>query len=86
MTSCSNIRGPWTFNLRSCLTPVVGMTNVIGLSIYGILLLIFNSNLWPNSARLQDVRLRNLRDLEFDLSRSLKVKCGSVIELYAYML
>ena len=27
----------------------------------------FNSNMWPNSAPLQDIRLRNLSDLDFDL-------------------
>ncbi len=41
----------------------------------------FNSNIWPNSAPLQDIRLQNLSDLEFDLSRSLKVKCDDVIGL-----
>ncbi len=48
----------------------------------------FNSNMWPNSAPLQDMRLRNLSDLEFDLSRSLKVKCYDVIglSLYAFLL
>ncbi len=44
----------------------------------------FNSNIWPNSAPLQDIRLQNLSDLEFDLLRSLKVKCDSVIELHIY--
>ncbi len=39
---------------------------VIGLSLYAFLLM-FNSNIWPNSALLQDIRLRNLSDLEFDL-------------------
>ena len=35
-------------------------------------LLMFNSNIWPNSA------------LEFDLSRSLKIKCDGVIRLPVY--
>ncbi len=46
-----------------------------------MLSLMFNSNIWPNSAPLQDIRLQNLSDLEFDLSRSLKVKCDDVIGL-----
>ena len=48
----------------------------------------FNSNIWPNSTPLQDIRLQNLSDLEFDLSRSLKVKCDDVIglSLYAFLL
>ena len=48
----------------------------------------FNSNIWPNAAPLQVIRLQNLSDLEFDLSRSLKVKCDSVIGLpiYAFLL
>ncbi len=54
--------------------------SVIGLPIYAFLLM-FNSNIWPKSAPLQDIRLRNLSDLEFDLSRSLKVKCDDVIGL-----
>ncbi len=41
----------------------------------------FNSNIWPNSGPLQDIRLRNVSDLEFDLSRSLKVKCDDFIGL-----
>ncbi len=40
-----------------------------------------DSNIWPNSSPLQDKRLQNLSDLEFDLSRSLKVKCDDVIGL-----
>ncbi len=48
-----------------------------------------NSNIWPNSALLRGIRLQNLSDLElFDLSRSLKVKCDSVIGLpiHAFLL
>ncbi len=52
--------------------------DVIGLPIYAFLL-VFNSNIWPNSAPLQDIRLRNQSDLEFDLPRSLKVICDDVI-------
>ena len=45
----------------------------------------FNSNLWPNSsAPAQNIRHRNLSDLECDLSRALKVKCDSVIGLPIY--
>ncbi len=40
--------------------------SVIELPIYAFLLM-FNSNIWPNSAPLQDIRLRNLSNLEFDL-------------------
>ena len=45
----------------------------IGLPFYDFLLM-FNRNIWPNSALLWDTSLRNLSDLEFDLSRSPKVK------------
>ena len=41
----------------------------------------FNGNIWRNSAYLRDVMLRNLSDLDFDLSRSLNVKCDSFIGL-----
>ncbi len=51
--------------------------DVIGVSLYAFLLM-FNSNIWPNSASLQDIRLRNLSDHNFDLSRSLKVKCDVI--------
>ncbi len=43
--------------------------SVIGLSLYAFLLM-FNNNLWPNSAPLRDIMLRNLSDIEFDHSRS----------------
>ncbi len=39
----------------------------------------FNSNIWPNAAPLQDIRLQNLSDLERSSLRSLKVKCDDVI-------
>ncbi len=45
----------------------------------------FNGNIWPNSAApLQETKLQNLRDLDFDLSRSFKVKCDGVIGLSIY--
>ncbi len=39
--------------------------SVIGLSIYDSLL-VSNSNIWSNSAPLQDISLLNLSDLDFD--------------------
>ncbi len=33
--------------------------------------MVFNSNTWPNSAPLRDLKLRYLSDLDIDLSRSL---------------
>ncbi len=56
---------------------------VIGLVIYGILLIV-NSNTGPNSAPLRDIRHCNLSDLDFDLPRSLKVKSDCVIGLAIY--
>ena len=41
----------------------------------------FNSNIWPNYAPKQDIKHRNVSNLEFDLSRTPKVKCDDVIEL-----
>ncbi len=41
-----------------------------------LLTLAHNSNIWPNSVPLGDTDLHNLSDLDFDLSRSLKVRCG----------
>ena len=57
----------------------------IELPIYGFLLM-FNSNIGPNLAPLPDIRLRNLSDLaiDFDLLRSLKVKCEGAIGLFIY--
>ena len=42
--------------------------SVIGIPIYAFLLM-FNNKIWPNFAPLQDIRVRNLSDLEIDLSR-----------------
>ncbi len=44
----------------------------------------FNSNIRPNWAPLRDISLRNLCDLDFDLPRSLKVKCDGAIGLPMY--
>ncbi len=52
-------------------------------SLYG-LQLIFNSNIWPNSAPVQDIRLLNVGDLVCDLSKSLKVKSNGAVELPIY--
>ena len=44
----------------------------------------FNGNIWSNSAPLRNIRLQNLSDLDFDISRSLKVKCDGAIGLSIY--
>ena len=44
----------------------------------------FKTNIGPNLAPLQDIRLLNLGDLYSDLSRSLKVKCDSAFGLPIY--
>ncbi len=49
-----------------------------------MLLLMFNSNIGPNSAPLQDIRLHNFGDLDVDLSMSLKVICDGVFLLPIY--
>ena len=61
--------------------------SVIGLAIYAFLLIIL-SNIGSNSPPLRDIRLWSLSDFDFDLSRSLKVKCHNVIGLtiYAFLL
>ncbi len=71
-------RGPWIFVL--CMTPAIGATNGNFLQTYVIVAY--------SLAPLQGIRLRNLTDLEFDLSRSLKVICDDVIGLsiYAFLL
>ncbi len=56
---------------------------MIGPPIHGFVLMV-NCNLWPNSAPLRVIRHYNLSDPEFDLSRSLKVKCHGVIGLIIY--
>ena len=57
---------------------------VIGLPIYGFLLM-FNSNIGPNYALLRDISFqKNLGDFDFDLSRSLKVKSSGAIGLPIY--
>ncbi len=63
-----------------CLTPATGVTNGKFLQTYFIVTY--------GLAPLEDIRLQNLSDFKFDLLRSLKVKCDSVIELpmYAFLL
>ncbi len=41
----------------------------------------FNSNIYHNAALLRDIKLQNLSDFDFDLSRSLKAKCDGLIRL-----
>ncbi len=55
----------------------------IGLPIYGFLLM-FHSNIGPNSAVFREIRLRNLGDLDFDLSKSLKVNSNGAVRLPIY--
>ncbi len=43
-----------------------------------------NSNIGPNSAPFQDIRLLNLDDLDFDFPRSLKVKSNGTVVLPIY--
>ncbi len=38
----------------------------------------------PNTALLRDINLQNMSDLDFNLSRSLKVKCESAIGFPIY--
>ncbi len=45
--------------------------SVIGLNIYAFLLM-FNSNIYPNSALLRDIRFQNLSVLDIDLPNSLR--------------
>ncbi len=52
----------------------------IGLTICGFLLMV-NSNIWHSTALLRGISLQNMNDLEFDLSRSLKVKSNGAVEL-----
>ncbi len=40
--------------------------------------------MWPTSTALCDLRLRNLSDVEFRLSRSLKVTCDGAVRLPKY--
>ncbi len=63
-----------------CLTPATGVTNGNFLQTYFIVTY--------DLAPLQDIRLQNLTDLQFELSRPLKVICDDVIELpiYAFLL
>ena len=43
-----------------------------------------NSNIGPNWVPLRDIRLRNLCDLDFDLSMSFKVKNDGAIGVAIY--
>ena len=70
--------------------------SAIGLPIYGFLLM-FNSDIWPNSdplrdisfqnikipilSHLRDISLQNLSDVDFDLSRSGRIKYDGAVGL-----
>ena len=61
-------------------SPKVKYDVAIELPIY-VFLLMFNSNIWPNSAPFQDIKLQNMRS-DLDLTfQSLKVKCDGVFGL-----
>ncbi len=51
-------------------------------------LLMFNSNIGPNSAPLWDTRFQNVSDLDIHLSRPLNVKCNHTngLPIYAFLL
>ena len=78
-------------------SPKVKCEHAIRFLIYDFLLM-FNSNTGPNKARYKasitqgltrrDTRLQNLGDLEFDLSRSLKVKSNGAVgcSIYDFLL
>ncbi len=68
-----------TFQCHSMLNMMVPLDSICMAS-----LLLFNSNLWPHWAPLCDIRLQNLRDVEFDFSRSFKVKFNGVFGLPTY--
>ncbi len=55
-----------------------------GFSAVPAVFLVFNSNTWAKSSPLQYIRLCNMSDPEFDLSRSLKVKYNRVVGLPTY--
>ena len=44
----------------------------------------FNSNIWPHAAPLRVIMRRNMSDLDFDPSMSLKIMCDGVIVLPIY--
>ena len=59
-----------------------------GLPIFEFLL-VFNSNIWPNSAALRDISLWNLSDIDIDLSfKVTEVKCNHTngLPIYAFLL
>ena len=86
--ACINYRSFRHLNFDLSRSPKVRCDIVIGLPIIYAFLLMFNSNIWPNSALLQDIRLSNLNGLDFDLSKSLTIKGNGVIGLsiYAFLL
>ena len=51
------------------------------LAVVSNLLLVFNSNICMDSAASRDIKLQNLSNLAFDLSRSLKVKSNGAVRL-----
>ncbi len=56
---------------------------VIGLPVYSFLLA-RNSDIWPNSVTMRDIRRKKLINLDFDLSRPPKVKYAGAGGLPTY--
>ncbi len=57
---------------------------VSGFPIYDFLL-VFNSNIWPNSAPLRDMSLQSLGDLDFDPKSRRNVMFAIELSIYGFL-
>ncbi len=60
--------------------PKVKSGGTVGLLLYGFLIYVM-CNIWPNSALLQDIRLQNLSDLDFNLSFQVHLRSYLMVTL-----
>ena len=67
-----------------CTADVIASTVLLKLWENGIMKMVISWIRGPWKAPLRDIRLRNLGDLDFDLSRSMKVKYKGAIGLPVY--
>ncbi len=56
---------------------------LVSILMYGLLIIV-DSDKWPNAIPLRNIRLRYLIGLDFDLSRSLNIKSNGAVGLHKY--
>ncbi len=83
-----NIQISYDSKLKSDLDLNLSRSNPMAHMIFHDWVLVFKGNTWLDSAPLREIILQRVNNVEFDLSRSLEVKCAGAIGLtiYAFLL